>query len=80
MPRITLATESLSIYEIDTDAQQVCRLGGSGEPTPRVANRTTYQSCSYSLGEPLIVAWGYNEDNNVIEVTVTSPVVSIQGD
>ena len=78
----TVKTETGSIYEISADRKRVRRLNNTRGASTRAGFDGQWKDCLEAnepeIGHPLFIAWRWNEAKNVLETTLTSPVVTIE--
>ena len=70
-------TETGSLYEVDIPNCLIRRIAGTSQPTDRVGEDGIWKKfigLSWS-GSRLVIAWRFNKETNILETTVTSPVI-----
>jgi hypothetical protein len=83
-------TRSGSLYEIDTTNQQIRRLNGTADPTPRQGADGEYRKYVElfplvpTVGQSLLIVWDKDvippPAEGSIPTTITSPVVELIGE
>lgn len=78
---MVVTTESGSQYQFDFAGSRVRRLNESRGTSERAGHNgewRTYLECTPPhIGQPMMIAWRYLEEKDILETTVTSCVVEI---